>query len=65
MQYQINAVPRATSKFFFFFFFLFFFFFVDFFSPRNSHSYLGIEPSHLKIELARDIMIPNNCVKYI
>ena len=33
------------------------------FFSKNRHSYLDFEPNNLKVELALDIMIPNNCVK--
>ena len=33
------------------------------FFSKHSHSYLDLEPSNLKVELAQDIIIPNNCVK--
>ena len=36
--------------------------FVVFFS-KNSHSYFELEPSNLKFERARDIIIPNIYVK--
>ena len=38
-------------------------FFGFFFVSKNSLSYVDIEPSNLKAELARDNIIPNNCVK--
>ena len=33
-----------------------------FFFSKNSHRYLDLEPSNLKVEFARDITIPNNFV---
>ena len=43
----INAGARAMIKFF----------------SKNIHSYLDLEPSNMKVELARDITILNNFVK--
>ena len=33
------------------------------FFSKNSHSHLDLEPNNLKVELAQDIIIPNNFVK--
>ena len=38
---------------------------VVFFFSKNSHRYLDLEPNNLNVEVVRDIMIPNKCVKYL
>ena len=48
---------------FFFFCFLFFFFFFFFFFSKIGNSYLDLKPSNLRVQVARDIIIPNIYVK--